>query len=289
MNVASMTRHRRCARAIPVLLTALLFSGCAALEFAWRFVDGYLVSEVDEWVDLEADQEDRLQARLQPWLEQVRRDELPRLAALLRDTAHHVENGFDFEDTRRGATRLADIYRDTLRGFIPLLAPTLADLGPDQLAYFEQRLREHNEAYRARYVDGRGDGRYALAERMIEGIERWTGPLEPRQRALVHDDVRTWPQTSEEWSSYRARMQKRLLAHLAADVPVHRIEHTLVVWWVEQGARPAAERHRTAALQESVLRTLVRVGRSLSLMQRADAARRMRGWARSFESVAARD
>ncbi len=289
--ITVMTRHRghrarRPALALGVLLPALAGGCTLAPELAWQQADNVIVVRANDWLDLEPRQEQQLRQRLEPWLQDVRRQRLALYAEFLRELADRVTADIDLDDARRVSDRFEVLYRDTASSFLPIIAPTLATLSPEQQHHLANRIRERNDEYRADFIEGRDDGMYAIAERIMEAVERWTGALEPKQRAVVHEHVRELPRTAPQWFRYRRNMQQRLLAQIEEGAPVEAMERTLHHWWVERGADEFADSPRVKELREGLHRTLVELGRTLTAAQRAEARRRLHARAETLQTLA---
>lgn len=275
-----------------IALTAALLltfgGGCAvAPEFAWQQADDIIVGRADAWLDLESSQEQRLRQRLQPWLKEVRGKQLGKYADFLHEMAGRIDEDIGLDDARWANERFDTLYRETMRSFLPVITPTLAELSPAQRRHLAQRMQERNRDYREDYIDGRNEGRYALAERIIEAVERWTGTLEPKQRGLVHANVRELPRTAPAWFRYRRDMQQRLLQQIENGAAPAEIERTLHRWWIERGRHDIPQWERMEQLRRGLQRTLVELGRSLSDLQRAEARRRLRTRADNLRTIAA--
>lgn len=279
-------RARRLALALGVLLPALVGGCTIAPELAWQQADDVIIVRTNDWLDLEPGQEQRLRQRLEPWLKEVRRQRLAEYAEFLHELADRISADVDLDDARRISERFEVLYRDTVNSFLPIIVPTLTTLSPEQRRHLADRMEERNEEYRADYIDGRDDGMYAIAGRIIEAVERWTGALDPHQRTLVHERVRELPRTAPRWHRYRRDMQHRLLAQIEQRATAAEIERTLQEWWVERGADEFAESERVEALRDGLQRTLVELGRSLGAGQRAEAQRRLRARAETLQSLA---
>lgn len=276
---------RRARLLVPALLLALVAGCAAAPEFFWQRVDDAVIDRADDWLSLEAEQERRLRGRLEPWLRDLRRERLAEYAAFLEGLAERIGPGFGPADVRWANDRFETLYARTMDSFLAVIAPTLAELSAGQRRHLARRMRERSSEYRAEYVDSRDDGMYALAERVIRAIERWTGSLDPGQRALVHDRVRELPRTTDAWARWRERMQQRLLELLERGAGAGEIERFLHRWWVGRAEDVPAV--RMGELRAGLLETLVAVGRSLSPAQRAEARRRLRDRAASLRTLVA--
>jgi len=261
-----------------VLGACLLFpvAGCALPELAWERADNVVLGRTNDWLDLEPRQESLLQTRLQPWLRDVRRHRLGEVADAIDELAARIQGDIERDDVGWAERRFRALYNDIIESFLPVITPTLAGITDSQRRHLADRFEEENREDREHLIEGRDGGRYALAERMIEQIERWTGSLGLEQRELIHARVRDFPDTAGSWLDYRRRMQQRLLAALEAGAPAGELETLLHRWWIERAGRTPRESRDAVAFRSAVRGTLVEVGRSLTPMQRAEARRRLR-------------
>jgi len=269
--------HRLAFHVILAVCLSMLAVGCALPRLAWERADDIIVQRANEWLALEAQQQAGLQARLEPWLREIRRERLAELARTLEKLATRLTPEINRADARWAEAHFQEIYDRTVESFIPVLAPTLVDLGEHQVKHLAQRFLEHNREDREHFVTGRDQGRYAVAKRIVEQIEPWTGHLDTKQRALVHARTEQLPvDGGAAWLAYRSRMQQRLLAALENGASASELERILHAWWVERAGRTPEEARKVEAFRRSVRNTLVAVSRSLSPLQRAEARRRLR-------------
>lgn len=288
---ASALRRRSDGRAGPRLAAAgvllLVLGGCSFLGFAWQWAGGAIVGRVDYWLDLDERQEERLARRLEPWLEGMQRTRLPAAAAALDGFADRTAAGFGTADVEWASDRFWALYRETLDDVVAWLAPTLASLDARQRRHLARRMKRSNADYRAEYVDvSERERKRALAERIIEQVERWTGPLEPAQHELIHERARHLPDTAPAWYEYRLRMQAGLLAELARDAPPESIAAHLRAWWIEFEPRRPADVAGTRALRAGIRALLVDVAVTLEADQQATTVRRIRSLGADLTALA---
>lgn len=272
------------------LLAVALAAGCSWIpEYAWERFGSRLEARADDWLDLDAADEELLRARMAPWLETMRRERLPRYASLLRSLARRThDDGFGPADAAWLERRVEPLYRDAVESALDWIAPTLADLDAGQQRHLAMHMREVNADYRDDHVDGPRDARAdAMARRIIAQVERWTGRLDPLQRRFVRERAFALPDTAADWYRYRLRMQAGLLALLHADAGEAAIRDHLASWWVRQDTRRAAERRASEALRAGLRELLVALHGELTPAQRRETIRRLRRVADDLETVAA--
>lgn len=267
------------------LLTVL--AGCSAFSLAWNYVDAALADRVDEWVALTPPQRVDLQQRLDPWLDRVAVERLPEYAEFLRAAARRTRTGLTAPDVdwayRSARVRYRELLGDAVDAWI---APVLAGLDRDQHRHLRQRMQSKNAVYRERYLDvTRRESQRALAARMIEFIEGWTGPLDVHQTQMLYRGVRALPDTSLEWYRYRTRMQAGLLARLRGDADEAAVAAWLRGWWIERAALPPRDRAAFDRFEHALVDLLGEFARTLTPMQRLALGRRLRSLADQLESI----
>lgn len=279
------------ARRIAACLLVLVLAGsCSWIpEYAWERFAGSLATRTDDWLDLDAEDEEALRLRMAPWLDALRRERLPRYASFLRALARRThDDGFGAGDAAWLERRIEPLYRDAFESALSWIAPTLADLDPGQRRHLATRMREVNADYREDYVNGSREARAdAMARRIIAQVERWTGRLDPLQRRFVRERALALPDTAADWYRYRLRMQAGLLALLHADAGEAAIRDHLLSWWVRQDTRRAAERRASEALRAGLRTLLVELYGELTPAQRRASIRRLRSVADDLETIAA--
>lgn len=270
--------------ALPLII---LFTGCSVLSLAWSYVDGVVVDRVDEWVALTPPQRTELEQRLGPWLDQIAVERMPEYTEFLRAAARRTRTELTASDVDwayHGARgRYEALVRDAIDSW---LAHTIAAIAPGQRDHLRERMQTANAAYRERYVDvTHRESQRALAVRMIDFIEGWTGPLDVHQTQLLYRGVRELPDTSLEWYRYRARLQAGLLALLHRDADATEVAAWMRGWWVDRAAIRPDERAAFDRFRSGLIDLLTEFAATVTPMQRLAIGRRLRSIANQLESI----
>ena len=289
----SAVRPRPAGRAIRALLVAtwltLGLSGCSVIGVFYERLDTLVLREAERWFDLDSAQAVRLRERVDARLAQHRAEELPRYAAFLERSADVVGSSATPEQLQQKFDLLEGILRDALRHSIPALSDTLAELQPTQVERFARRLEESNAEYREEYLDAPATRRRAeRIEAATEGVERWSGRLEPAQRALLADMIDAIPDDAGAWYERRLLWQQGLLELLRQGASAQTHAAYLESWWIDDSRRDAghaAQLERNRAVTAAALATLID---GLSPAQRTRAAGRLRDMAAEFRVLHAR-
>ena len=289
----SAVRPRPAGRAIRALLVAtwltLGLSGCSVIGVFYERLDTLVLREAERWFDLDSAQAVRLRERVDARLAQHRAEELPRYAAFLERSADVVGSSATPEQLQQKFDLLEGILRDALRHSIPALSDTLAELQPAQVERFARRLEESSAEYREEYLDAPATLRRAeRIEAATEGVERWSGRLEPAQRALLADMIDAIPDDAGAWYERRLLWQQGLLELLRQGASAQTHAAYLESWWIDDSRRDAghaAQLERNRAVTAAALATLID---GLSPAQRTRAAGRLRDMAAEFRVLHAR-
>lgn len=278
---------RGCRFRLSVLALFAVLTGCSAFSLAWNYMDGVLADRVDDWVALTPPQRADLEQRLQPWLDRIAIERMPDYTDFLRAAARRTRtelSATDVDWVYRGARmRYRELLGDAIDAWI---APALTGIDRDQRRHLGQRMEAENAEYRERYVDAtRRESQRALAARIIDLIEDWTGPLSVHQTELLYHGVRDLPDTSLDWYRYRTRMQAGLLTRLGRDADETEVAAWMRGWWVERAALRPDDRAAFDRFEHALVDLLTEFAAALTPVQRLAVGRRLRGIADELENI----
>jgi len=272
------------ARLAAVLLLALV-AGCSAVEFAYNNADTWLRWQADRYFDLEGAQADDFNARLSGFLAWHRAQALPRYARLADEAGARFERGATREDLVWGYDAIREEARAALRRAGAGLGDFLDRLAPAQIARLERGFAEDNRKFAERWLAGTPAERRARRfKRLAHELQDWLGGLSDAQLERVREFNERAPLNAELRDRERRRLQAELLAMLRARDSAPRLADWAAHW--DRGREPAFAAANRAYL-EGFFTMLATLERSLSADQRRHIVRRLRGFARDFELLAA--
>lgn len=249
--------------------------------------DWLLLRQVNGYLDLNDAQSAQLTDAIALGLQRHRSEELPEIAATLRAFAVHARAGLRHAEVREGIERMRTLaLRSAELGVEPLSA-ALADLDPQQRAYLAGRFERRNNKYQERHaldapLERRQDRR---AQRTVDTIEDWTGPLMPEQVALVREIRDAMPDSASLWLAYTQARQRRLLAQLDAGASAREIASLLRASWLQQEDLPPALVANRKRQVEALVELLLRLDATLNSTQRIHLANRLEKFARDAHSL----
>ncbi len=258
----------------------LIYSNAAPMLTWW----------VDEYVDVNGNQEDWVKERLTRTLAWHRAAELPEYRKLLENVADRADRPFSEADVAaiqqdlKAAVNRATIY------VLPHIADFLVQLEPEQVAQIEQRFRERNRKLaKADAEDGTGEERLQKrAKRLFPHLEEFVGPLNAAQRALVTEHLRMSIDTREERTAdwrYR-QMQTIALLRAKPDREKALAEMRRLLIDFESWRRPEHQQ-KFRARERQVAEMISKFSQTLTAEQRDQLQKRLRGYARDLRSLAA--
>ena len=168
-------------RIVCLLAVLLSATGCSSDRIA-----GWLITrKLDEYFDLNRDQEKRVRPRVDEGLAAVRRDTLPAWIGLLREARDRMAT----PATDAQLTHLQDRFDEVLDGavaqIIPRISPVLADLSDAQVDHFVGKLRKLNDKNFEEQRVVPEQRQKKLDDHVIEGIEELIGDVSDAQRAHI--------------------------------------------------------------------------------------------------------
>ncbi|SFN61798.1 DUF6279 family lipoprotein [Marinobacter pelagius] len=203
-------------RATVVLLTMALLSACSSTRMAYRYADWGVTWWVEDYVTLTGGQEQQLAQDLDNLRQWHCTAELPRyrqwLAELVRDTR---SADLDREKVSYHQQRLFDFLPGLLEQAAPTATNLLASLSDEQVAELARNMaRNHGEMEEKFLLDSPEARAEARAERTMERIGNWLGPLNPRQQRIAREWSESRGRQTEIWLEGRRNWQLALLAAL---------------------------------------------------------------------------
>ncbi len=273
-------------RGIFVLLLAALTCGCSTVRFAYENADAYLRWKAGSYLDLQGEEADELDDRIDEFHAWHRRHALPKYVGLAHEASQRFSDGLSRPDLVWGYDSLRVQARESLRKAGDLVAPLLDRLTPEQVAQIERRFAEENrQFYRDNLRAPERDRRKKRAKQTVERLEDWVGKLTKAQIQRVREYADRTPMVDELRDRDRKRVQKDVIAILRAREARARLGERLAHW--DRG-REAVYVASLDLWRDQYFAMLMDIDRSLTPEQRARAQGHLRRYAEEFEALASR-
>ncbi len=262
---------------------ALLLAACSTARIVYDHADVYLRWKLSSYLDVEGEQKEELERRIEEFVTWHRARALPQYAALADEAARRLERGLSRDDLVWGYEAAMAQARERARAAAERIAPLLDRLTPAQIAHLERELAEDNRRFARRYL--RGDDperRQRRIERNVERLEDWVGGLSKAQVERVGLYAERAPLLEELRGRDRQRLHAELISMVRAGEARRRLPDAAAHW--DRGRAPGYTEAYEASRREYFAMVLD-IERSLTPEQRVRALRALRRWAVDFRAL----
>ena len=278
---------------IGLLGAAVAVTGCSAIKLGYNSMPQVSAWWFDGYLDLPEDQESRMRedlSRLHQW---HRRQELPKIGALLQQAERMAVN---------------DLTADEVCALVPTIRLRLAAVGdqaepaavtlvlalqPEQLTHLQRKYEKNNREYRKDWVDlPIQDLRDKRFKQYVDRLETFYGRLQDSQRDVIRNQIERGIFNAETHLRERQRRQQDILQTLRqlAGKPVSLADaRSAIHQLVQRTLRSPDPKYRSyeEALVKQGCANLAAVHLSTTPQQRQSAVRRIRAYQRDLEELAA--
>ena len=256
------------------------------MRLAYENADTYVRWRLGAYFDVQGEQADELNDRIDAFHVWHRRNALPQYTKLAREAARRVDAGASRADMVWGYDSLRGQARESLRAAAEGLAPLLDRLNDEQIAHIERRIEVENRQFQRERLRGtEGERRGRRTKYMVERLEDWVGKLSQAQLERVREFGERAPLLGELQDRDRKRLQADVVAILRAREARARLAERVANW--ERGRDPVY-RAALESYRGQLFTLLAELERSLSAEQRARFSGHLRRYAEDFEALAAR-
>ncbi|MBV1919562.1 MAG: hypothetical protein KUG73_02695 [Pseudomonadales bacterium] len=170
---------------IVVLVMVGVVSGCA-VKIVYNQLDWLIPWYLSDYLDMNSEQNDFFDQRLQRYLAWHRKSQLPEYVVLLRGVADDVNDGLNEQEIQRFQNETERLASVLMVHLAPDVVAVFAGASDEQLAQLYSALDKDGERYRKRYIkQSLQQQQESQVADVIDTIERWTGGLSDEQELLV--------------------------------------------------------------------------------------------------------
>lgn len=281
----------RALTAVAGLLLALTLSACSVgTRLAYDNLDTLFALELDDYVALDDHQQALLDARFDPLWQWHRASELPAYARTLRELATVLDAANAEPAAVEVFSSRFEAHGERLQErILSEAAPLLAALSDTQASTLLAAVRDKEAERIQKQTRGSLAARRTRLLDRIEGrLENWLGPLNAAQQAIAAQRaalLETEGELSPETLQARAIQDHSTLAALLATRQqpgfAMRLREVITPSSGAEATKRAAQRARSR-------QNLAALAATLEAPQRAHLAKRLRGFAKDFEVLAAK-
>jgi len=196
------------------LVCVLLLGGCSA-KFAYNNASWLVYWYIDDYVELNNDQEDMFDVMLERWLTWHKNEELPKYQRHLNDIISDLETNNINEQTIAAHRERGRQHWIRSRTHV---APDLVTLGKtlssEQITELFLNLEEENiedeEEINETLALSEQDRIDEWTEKNQKNIKKWTGRLSKEQQELIASFYHKFDSTGQHWLAYKREYQQQL-------------------------------------------------------------------------------
>ena len=284
MPFSTRMRCFKLARIIGVLALAAVLGACSAIRLAYNNLPELSYWWLDGYLDFDGSQTPKVRDDLARLLEWHRRNELPKIAALLQE-AEALAPG---DITPVQACAMTDRIRDRLLAVSERAEPAGTELalslGEAQLQQLERKYAKNNADYRKDWLD-RSPARVQEKryDQFLDRFEDFYGRLSPEQRELLRQQVAQSVFDPKLQDVERRKRQQEALVLLRGFVanrtPPAEARAALHAYLQRIADPPPGPwREQQQALLQEGCRNLAALHNGTSAAQRAQAVKRLQGY-----------
>lgn len=196
---------------IAIAAGVLALTACSSANLAYSTAPTIIAGEFDDAFNLNGEQADLLDERLQRFFDWHRREELARYRTLLERAANDASDGFSAQEFAVIVREVRTAWNRAVEQMIDDLGGLGATLSPVQIEHFRWYYAETREEYDEYLELDDEERREYRAERSLERLEKWYGGFDRELEQRILARLQTLPDTRESWLRYRkARVEEML-------------------------------------------------------------------------------
>ncbi|MCH2341025.1 DUF6279 family lipoprotein [Pseudomonas sp. NPDC047963] len=196
-----------------LLACAVVLSGCSRMNLAYRNLDLLIPWSLNDYLDMNRDQQTRFREQLREHVSWHCRTQLPGYLDLIEQLQAQVRQGsLDEPALREHYETVQKAIHTIALEITPTTVQLLRDLDDRQVEeldeQFERDRQEREDKYLKPPLDQQIDKR---TERMQERVEQWLGKVTAAQRQRIHEWAEALNEQNQLWLDNRAQWQRSMV------------------------------------------------------------------------------
>lgn len=277
-----------------VLAFAILLAACSSLRLAYNNGDTLVYWWLDAYVDFDSAQKAEVKQDIDEFFRWHRKTQLQDYVQLLQKAQRQLRGNPSQADLMADYVDIRDRTEALLLRSAPDFAEMALSLKPEQLANIEKKFAKNNADFRKKNMkgDAQEQNKYRYKKSM-EQFELWFGSFSNEQEDIIRRASDARPLDNALWLDERMRRQLKIM-NLARKVMNEHPSKQVATQWAEDLIRSGFDRfgipERKAFFDnytESTVALVHTVVRIATPEQKAHAQKRMDGWIKDLNTLAA--
>lgn len=209
-------------RLLTISLLLVVLTGCG-VKFWYNQLDWLVPWYIDDYVELNAEQQHQLEHMLIAQTTWHRSQQLPLYVTWIEQLKNDIESGAIHQSYDSHSETLGKFYQTLLEALAGDVAGLMMELDREQSQELITQLQQNDADWSERIQQRTAEENLQhRRERIADSLADWIGKLSKQQKALVADWVAGSKSTIDERLLYRARWRDALKALLALDYSQHK-------------------------------------------------------------------
>ncbi len=197
-----------------LMLAGLIVSGCS-LRITYNYLDWILPWYVDDYVNLNDNQEDFFDRATIELLDWHRYAELPRYTDFITSIKDAQNSPMSREDVEAFIDEISWLWKSLLKKAAPHLAQLARQLTDEQVEQINRALQDKNEELQKKYGSRSvKEQRQQRKEKTAELLDDWLGAVNDAQLQLIDQWSNDRQETTTAWLAYRDSWRVHFIALL---------------------------------------------------------------------------
>jgi hypothetical protein len=277
-----------------VLAFAILLAACSSLRLAYNNADTLLYWWLDAYVDFDSGQKADIKQDIGEFFRWHRKTQLQDYVQFLQRAQRQLHANPTTADLMADYVDIRDRTEALLLRSAPDIAELALSLKPEQLAAMEKKFAKNNADFRKKNMKGDAEDQNKFRfKKSMEQFELWFGGFSDEQEAIIRKASDARPLDNALWLDERMRRQLKIM-NLARKIMKEQPSKQVATQWVEELIRSGFDRfgvtERKAffdSYTQSTLELVHTVVRISTPEQKAHAHKRMEGWIKDLNTLAA--
>jgi hypothetical protein len=277
-----------------VLAFAILLAACSSLRLAYNNGDTLLYWWLDAYVDFDSEQKTEVKQDIGEFFRWHRKTQLQDYVQFLQKAQQQLRGNPTQADLMADYVDIRDRTEALLLRSAPQIADLALSLKPEQLASIEKKFTKNNVKFRKENMKGDAQDQNKFRyKKSMEQFELWFGDFSDEQEAIIRKTSDARPLNNELWLDERIRRQLKII-NLARKIMTEQPSKQVATQWIEELIRSGFDRleqsDRKAFFDSytqatvNLVHTVVRIA---TPEQKAHAQKRMEGWIKDLNTLAA--
>jgi len=202
-----------CKTILILLAVAVMLSGCSRMNLAYRNLDLLIPWSLNDYLDMNRDQQTRFRAQLQEHISWHCRTQLPGYLALIERLQTQVHQGsLDESAFRAHYENAQEAIQAIALEITPTTVQLLRDLEDRQVRELDEQFEEDRHKREKKYLEPSVDQQIReRADRMQERVKEWLGNVSAAQRQRILEWAHALGEQNQLWLDNRAQWQRSLV------------------------------------------------------------------------------